>query len=79
MPSSDPSSLLELGNWLWTIVIGPFIFLFKKISKNTEELANHKQHVAENYVPKEDYREDMRDIKGDLKTIIEKIDRKADK
>lgn len=77
--SSDPNSLLAFGQWLWTVLLVPFGLLFKKTGDNAKEIAGHKQHVAESYVPKEDYRMDMRDIKDDLKTIIQKIDRKADK
>lgn len=78
MPTNDPNNF-ELIKWLWGVLSIPIVFLFKKISDNTKEVSEHRQHVAENYVPKEDYRMDMRDIKDDLKTIIDKMDKKADR
>jgi len=71
MPTSDPNNF-ELVKWAWGILAAPILYLFKAVS-------GHKQHVAEKYVSKDDFREDMRGIKGDLKTIIDKLDRKADK
>lgn len=78
MPQSDPNNF-ELIRWLWGLLVFPLGYLFKKTGDNSKEISTHRQHIAENYVRKEDFREDMRGIKSDLKTIIDKLDRKADK
>lgn len=79
MPANDPSIFMEFTKWLWGFLSLPLYFLFRKTNENAKNIADHKQHVAEKYVPKEDYRQDMTDIKGDLKTIIKTLGEKADR
>lgn len=73
----------HLFDWLIGLVTMVFGFLMKKIhadvSDNTKDIQNLRNKVAEDYISKEDYREDMRDVKEMLKQIMHKIESKADK
>tara|TARA_B100001939_G_C16943659_1_gene619304 strand:+ start:2340 stop:2630 length:291 start_codon:yes stop_codon:yes gene_type:complete len=53
--------------------------LWRHLHKTRADLTGHKVHAVSTFVTKEDYRADMREIKEDLKIIISKLDRKADK
>ena len=44
-----------------------------------KELNSHKNDVAKNYVPRDDYKETMREIREMFDKIFAKLDNKADK
>lgn len=75
---TDPNNF-SLFQWLWGMLLLPLGFLFKRTNENTQHTNKVRQHMAENYVAKTDYREDAREIRADLKLIIAKLDRKADR
>jgi len=50
-----------------------------KITLLEERLANVRDTLPHDYVQKDDYRADMRDVKDLLKQIFDKLDGKADK
>jgi len=43
------------------------------------EMTNFQQHVSETYIRRDDYRDDMVEIKSMLRQIFEMINNKADK
>lgn len=54
-------------------------WVLNRIFKKLDSLDTDVRSLPEKYVPKSDYREDMRDVKGMLKEIYDKLDGKADK
>ncbi len=59
--------ILTIGGWLW-------VQLVKAVSKNRDDLADHKLHVADNYI-KKDVVERIHDRIDDLaeKETVEKL------
>lgn len=49
------------------------------ISRALERLDSDVRSLPHNYVTRDDYREDLREIKGILRQIFEKLDGKADR
>ncbi len=49
------------------------------VRENEKELARLKEDLGKNYLLKNEYREDMQEVKELLTKIIDKIDTKADK
>lgn len=49
------------------------------ISRAIERLDQDVRGMPHNYVTRDDYREDLREIKGILRQIFEKLDGKADR
>ena len=49
------------------------------MNQTTRDLAEFRQTVAERYVPKDDYKEAMREIREMFHHISSKLDGKADK
>jgi hypothetical protein len=49
------------------------------VRQNEKDIANVKEDLGKNYVPKDEYRDDLGDIKDMLNKIFDKIDLKADK
>lgn len=76
----DTPSLLE---YLVGAVVGLLSWNARKADSKIENLdkslSDHKVKVVETFLAKEDYREDMKEIKAGIAHIINKIDGKADK
>lgn len=61
-------------------LIGWFVTkIWNKADILTKELADYKAHVAENYVRLDAFAIFAKDIKDDLRLILQKIDNKEDK
>lgn len=61
--------------------LGTFVFyqVMQRLQKNEDKIAELERALPHDYVQKDDYRSDMRDIKELLKQIFDKLDGKADK
>ena len=53
--------------------------LHSDVRKNEAALATLKEDLGKNYLLKNEYREDMKEVKSKLDKIIDKIDTKEDK
>lgn len=53
--------------------------LWNAVKELKEDLAKLREELPKNYVPKEDFRDGLREIKDMLHTISSKIDTKVDK
>lgn len=53
--------------------------IWESIRKLQEEMNEFQREVHTSYVSKDDYRQDIVEMKDILKQIFEKLDRKADK
>lgn len=53
--------------------------LWDAIAALKDEMANLQKEVHTGYVSKDDYRQDVGEMKNMLKAIFEKLDKKADK
>lgn len=86
MPQSDANMLTMVLEKLWWAFAFIFVWMRNQIIENRkatqkvkDSLQAHKLYLSESYVQKDEYREDMREIKGDLKTIISELSKKADR
>jgi len=53
--------------------------MFDALNKLKDDQIELERMISDNYVRKDDYREDLHDIKKMLSSISEKLDAKADK
>jgi len=53
--------------------------MWDSIRSLQNEMTNFQQHVSETYIRRDDYRDDMVEIKSMLRQIFEMINNKADK
>lgn len=51
----------------------------RKIQKLEDDVAGLKERILQDYVQKDDYKADIKDIKDILRQIFDKLDGKADK
>ena len=63
-------------NFLLSIVSVLFIWILKDMRADVRELA---KEVHDNYIRKDTYTEDIREVKEVLTRIFDKLDKKADK
>ena len=63
------------------VVLASFFggWVLNSITKSIERLDQDVRNMPHNYVSKDDYREDMREVKGMLEKIFNKLDGKQDK
>lgn len=54
-------------------------WILNNIHRSLEKLDNDVRSMPHQYVNRDDYREDMRDIKDMLNKIFDRLDAKADK
>jgi cell fate (sporulation/competence/biofilm development) regulator YmcA (YheA/YmcA/DUF963 family) len=61
--------------------LGVFVFyqVMQRLQRNEDKLGELERTLPHDYVQKDDYRADMRDVKELLKQIFDKLDGKADK
>jgi cell fate (sporulation/competence/biofilm development) regulator YmcA (YheA/YmcA/DUF963 family) len=61
--------------------LGAFVFyqVMQRLQRSEDKFAELERMLPHDYVQKDDYRSDMRDIKELLKQIFDKLDGKADK
>ncbi len=73
----DVSTLLAL---LALIVTGPLAWVFSNLVQDVKDLrkdlSDQKTHVAENYVEKDDLHRELAEIKGMIKRVHEKLDKR---
>ena len=61
--------------------LATFIFyqVMQRLQKSEDKISELERLLPHDYIQKDDYRSDMRDIKEMLKQIFDKLDGKADK
>ena len=55
------------------------VYTLNSVTKKIQSLEDEMKTLPHDYVQKDDYRSDMRDVKELLKQIFDKLDGKADK
>ena len=79
----EPMSFFEVYNLLIGLVIAMGAFICKqalsKLEKVREDVHRIETHVPEVYVRRDDYKDDISEIKSMLHHIFSKLDDKADK
>jgi cell fate (sporulation/competence/biofilm development) regulator YmcA (YheA/YmcA/DUF963 family) len=61
--------------------LGTFVFyqVMQRLQRSEDKISELERMLPHDYIQKDDYRSDMRDIKEMLKQIFDKLDGKADK
>ena len=61
--------------------LGAFVFyqVMQRLQRSEDKISELERMLPHDYIQKDDYRSDMRDIKDLLKQIFDKLDNKADK
>jgi len=70
---------MGLHDLLWITATGLIAFFVKTIWSKLESLDSDMRSVSETYVRRDDYRDDIKDIKAMLSAIFDRLERKADK
>lgn len=69
----------QLFNLVVSVAAFFAIYVFNSVTRQIQKLEDKINELPHDYVQKDDYRSDMRDIKEMLKQIFDKLDGKADK
>lgn len=73
----------QLFNFVVSVAgfLATFVFyqVMQRLQRAEDKLAELERMMPHDYIQKDDYRSDMRDIKDMLKQIFDKLDGKADK
>jgi predicted RNA-binding protein with EMAP domain len=76
----EPQQLLNIGLSTVMVVIGWFAReLWAAVKELKSDLSKLREDLPKSYVSRDDYREDMRDIKEMLNKIFDKLEAKQDK
>lgn len=76
----DPQVIFNIAWGLITFLVGGLVReLWTAVKSLRQDLSLLREEIAKNYVPKEDYRQDMADIRVGLQKIFDKLDGKVDK
>lgn len=76
----DLQTILNIIGGAATTALGWFAReLWSAIKELKADLAKLREELPKDYVTKDDYREDIREIKSMLERLFDKIDGKADK
>lgn len=76
----DTQTLINFGLTTSSAVIGWFAReLWTAVKELKSDLAKLREELPKDYVTKDDYKEDLRDIKDMLGKIFDRLDTKADK
>ena len=70
---------MGLHDLLWLVATGAIAFFIKTIWGKLESLDESMRGISDVYVRRDDYREDIRDIKDMLGKIFDRLETKADK
>lgn len=77
MPQHDPNNYSWVLDKLWAVLFLLFGWMWSRIGKNErsaqdakDSLSNHKLHLAENYMPKSDFR----DFKEEMASRFDRIE-----
>ncbi len=69
-------NVLNVGAYVLVTVIGAGLgFFWHQINTARAELNALKLHVAEEYLRKDDYKEDIRELKDTIRMMFDKIDK----
>lgn len=76
----DYQTLLNIGLTLISSVTGWFAReLWSAVKELKTDLANLKEDLPKTYVVKDDYKDDIRELKEMINKIFDKLDNKSDK
>ena len=76
----DYQTLLNIGLTLISSVTGWFAReLWSAVKELKSDLAKLREDIPKEYVSKDDYREDIRELKKMIEKIFDKLDSKSDK
>ena len=56
-----------------------FYQVMQRLQRVEDAIADMKEHLPKDYVQKDDYRNDIKEVKDILRQIFDKLDGKADK
>ena len=70
---------MGLHDLLWITATGLIAFFVKTIWSKLDSLDADMRSVSETYVRRDDYRDDIKEIKAMLSAIFDRLERKADK
>ena len=73
------SDVQDIVSWLWSLLTLPIGWIWHMVNKNRDDLARHRQHVAESYARRDDLKDGFEAIQIALRRIEDKLDQKADK
>jgi len=65
----------------FVVAVGAFlaVFVFNWITRKIQKLEDQMAELPKEYVAKEDYRTDIKEVKDILRQIFDKLDNKQDK
>ena len=76
----DFQTIVNFGLTTASLVVGWFAReLWAAVKELKADLAHLREELPKQYLAKDDYRDDIRDIKEMLNKLFDKIDNKADK
>ena len=76
----DFQTIVNFGLTTASLVVGWFAReLWAAVKELKADLAHLREELPKQYLAKDDYRDDIRDIKEMLNKLFDKIDHKADK
>lgn len=61
--------------------LAAFVFyqVMQRLQRSEDSIAAMKEHLPKEYVQKDDYKNDIKEVKDILRQIFDKLDAKADK
>jgi len=68
--------VVSIAGFLATFV---FYQVMQRLQKTEDTIANLKEDLVKEYVHKDDYRSDIKELKDMVRQIFDKLDNKADK
>jgi len=76
----EPQHIIDLALGISSTVLGWFAReLWSAVKELKADLSKLREALPKTYVSKDDYRQDLNDIKGMLNKIFDKLDDKQDK
>lgn len=69
----------QLFNLVFSVAGFLAVYTLNNLTRKIQRLEDEVKTLPHDYVQKDDYRADMRDVKDLLKQIFDKLDGKADK
>jgi cell fate (sporulation/competence/biofilm development) regulator YmcA (YheA/YmcA/DUF963 family) len=69
----------QLFNMVVSVAAFFMIYVFNSVTRQIQKLEDKVNLLPHDYVTKDDYRSDIKDIKDILKQIFDKLDNKQDK
>jgi len=74
---------MQVLDWVYNaiLLVGGYLLrtLWEAVQELKSDLAKLREELPKDYVARDDYREDIREIKALLNKLYEKLDGKADK